>query len=145
MGCWIIASCQVVSNSVQRIQGRSGNATAKKSPGQPYWFINRHDKHKLSREVKHLIVELLLSVNVHQILFSISRRIDESPSVNQRQGRPYYFSDCQIPPHPQKQTNLVDNIEFLFPVKFWNIPLSGCTVNNGNVSANQTLRQQSFF
>ena len=53
-------------------------------------------------------------------------------SANQRPGWPFSFSD-----RPEKNTNLVDDVEILLPVKFLLIPFSGFRGEVGNVSANQ--------
>ena len=46
---WVLAFCQVSSNSMQRLQRRSRNFSTNERPGWPPLFSNRHEKHKLGR------------------------------------------------------------------------------------------------
>ena len=54
-------------------------------------------------------------------------------------GRPFLFMIAL------KNTNLVEEIEILLPVKFRSIPSSGFTGEVENVSANQRPRRPSCF
>ena len=70
--------------------------------GGHLFFTDRPEKHRLGK-----------GRSDRRILFSGFRERDENVSANQRLGRPSCFSD-----QPQKNTNLVEDVEILLPVKF---------------------------
>ena len=55
----------------------------------------------------------MFPIKFQQIMFNSFREEVENVSPNQRLGRPSCFSYG-----PEKKTNVVENIEFLLPVKF---------------------------
>ena len=73
-------------------------------------------------------------------MFSGFRGEVENVSANQRPGRPSCFSDL-----PEKNTNLVEDVMILLPVKFRRIPLSLFRGEVDNVSANQRPGRPSCF
>ena len=58
-------------------------------------------------------VTILLSLKFHQIELCGFRGIVENVSVNQRSGRPYWFSNL-----PKTNTTLVEDVDFLLLIKF---------------------------
>ena len=48
-GHWDLASCQILLNSVQRLQRRKRNVSANQRPERPSCFSDRPKKHKLGR------------------------------------------------------------------------------------------------
>ena len=111
-------------------------------------------------------VEILLPVKFRSIPFSGFREEVENVSANQRPGRPSCFfkfrsavsekkSKMSQPIRHQgshlvfliglKNTNLVEDIEILLPVRFRSIPFSGFREEVENVSANQRPGRPSCF
>ena len=88
-------------------------------------------------------VEILLPVKFCWIPFSGFRGEVENVSANQRPGWPsWFYVEILIGP---KNTNLVEDVEILLPVKFRWIPFSGFRGEVENVSANQRPGRPSCF
>ena len=115
-GRWVLASCKVSMNSVQRIQRRSRKCLSQSEAGVAILVFpsNRPKNTKLGKNV-----EILFPVKFRQIPFMGFREKVKNVSANQRPGWPSWFSD------QPKNTNLVEDVEILLPVKFHWIPFSG--------------------
>ena len=81
-------------------------------------------------------VEIFRPFKFRRILFSGFRGEVANVSANQRPGRPSCF------PIGTKNTNLVEDLEILLPVKFHQIPFRG---EVETVSANQKPGRPSCF
>ena len=88
-------------------------------------------------------VEILLPVKFRRILFSSFREEVENVSANQR--RSSCWGGHLVFPISPKNTNLVEDVEILLPVKFRWIPFSGFFREVENVSANQRPGRPSCF
>ena len=116
--CWILFS---------GFRGKVANVSANHRPGWPFCFSDPSEKHKLGRG-RWDLAAYQVSLNS----FYSFRGVVENVSANQRPGRPFcYFPICL------KNTNVVEGIESLLPVKFCWIPFSGFYREVENVSANQ--------
>ena len=116
--CWILFS---------GFRGKVENVSANHRPGRPFCFSDPPEKHKLGRECWDLASYQVLSNSFHSFRGEV-----QNVSANQRPGRPVsYFPICL------KNTNVVEGIESLLPVKFCWIPFSGFYRVVENVSANQ--------
>ena len=101
----------------QQIRGQGGH----------FVFSDPPEKHKLGRGCWDLASYQVLSNSFHSFRGEV-----ENVSANQRPGQQYcFFPICQ------KNTNVVEGIESLLPVKFCWIPFSGFYREFENVSANQ--------
>ena len=97
--------------------------------------FQKPEKHKLG---KSTLRSCFLSSFI-SFLFSGFRGEVENVSANQRPGRPSCFSDRP------KNTNLIEDIEILLPVKFRWIPCSSFRREVKYVSANQRPGRPSCF
>ena len=88
-------------------RGEVKNVSANQRPGRPSCFSNQPEKHKLGRA--HLD---LASCQFRRIPFNGFREEVKSVSANQSSG------DHLVFPIGPKNTNLVEDIEILLPVKF---------------------------
>ena len=134
-GRWDLASCQVSLNSVQCFRREVENVSANQRPGRPSCFSDRPEKHKLGRG-RWDLASFEVSLNSVQRFQRKSRKMSQPI---RGQGGHLVF---QIRP---KNTNLVEDVEILLPVKFRWIPFSGFRGEVENVSANQRPGQPSCF
>ena len=75
-------------------------------------------------------------------LNSVQRFFEEKSKMSQPiRGQGYHL----VFPISPKNTNLVEDVEILLPIKFRRIPFSGFRVENKNVSANQRPGRPSCF
>ena len=123
--CWILFS---------GFRGKVENASANHRPGRLFCFSDPPEKHKLGRGRWDLA-----SYQVSSNYFYSFRGEVENVSANQRPGRPFCFFQICL-----KNTNVVEGIESLLPVKFRWIPFSGFGEVE-NVSANQRPGWPSCF
>ena len=135
-GRWGLASCQVSLNSNQRFQRRSRKMSQPiRGQGGHLVFSDQHEKHKLGRRHWDLAT-CQVSLNSIQ---RFQRRSRKCLSQSEARAAILFFS---IGP---KNTNLVEDVEVLLPVKFRWIPISGFRVEVENVSANQRPGRPSCF
>ena len=87
------------------------NVSANQRPGWPSYFFDRLEKHKLGRGRWDLA-----SFHVKLNLMQQFQRRSRNVSANQRPGQPSFFPICR------KNTNFVEYVEILLPVKFRWIP-----------------------
>ena len=120
--CWILFS---------GFRGKVENVSANHRPGRPFCFSDPPEKHKLGRG--------RWDIASYQA-FSGFRGVVENVSANQSPGQPFCFSPIGL-----KNTNVVEGIESLLPVKFCWIPFSGFFREVENVSANQNPGRQFCF
>ena len=98
--CWILFS---------GFGGKVENVSANHRPGRPFCFSDPPEKHKLGRGCWDLASYQVSSNSFHSFRGEV-----ENVSANQRPGWPFcFFSICLI------NTNLVEGIESLLPVKFF--------------------------
>ena len=116
--CWILFS---------GFRGKVENVSANHRPGWPFCFSDPPEKHKLGRGRWDLASYQVSSNSFHSFRGEV-----ENVSANQRPGRPFCFFPICL-----KNTNLVEGIESLLPVKVRWIPFSGFRGEVQNVSANQ--------
>ena len=113
----------------------SKNVSANQRPGQPSCFSNRPEKHKLGRGSWDL-ASCKVSLNSVQWF---QRRSRKCLSQSEARAAILFF------PIGPKNTNLVEDIEILLPVKFDWILFSGFRGEVENVSANQRPGRPSCF
>ena len=112
------------------------NVSANQRPGQPSCFSDQPKKHKLGRGHWDL-ASCQVSLNSVQGFQRRSRKC-----LSQSQARAAILLFYPIGP---KNTNLVEDVEILLPVKFRWIPFSGFRGEVQNVSANQRPGRPSCF
>ena len=100
--CWIIFS---------GFRGKVENVAANQRPGRPFCFSDQPEKHKLGRGRWDLASYQVSSNSFHSFRGEV-----ENVSANQIPGRPscFFFPICL------KNTNVVEGIESLLPVKLLN-------------------------
>ena len=108
------------------------NVPANQRPGRPSCFSDRPKKHKLGRG-RWDLASCQVSLN------SVQRRSRKCLSQSEARTAILFF------PISPKNTNLVEDVEILLPVKFRWIPFSGFRWEVENVSANQRPGQPSCF
>ena len=111
------------------------NVSANQRPGRPTCFSDRPEKHKLGRG-RWDLASCQVSLN------SVQQFLEEKSKISQPikgQGGHLVF------PIGPKNTNLVEGVEILLPVKFRWIPFSGFRGEVENVSANQRPGRPSCF
>ena len=113
-GHWDLASCQVSLNSVQRFQRRSRKCLTNQRPWRPSCFSDRPEKHKLGRGHWDL-ASCQVSLNSVQ---RFQRRSRKCLSQSEARTAILFLRSAR------KNTNLVEDIEILLPVKFRWIPFS---------------------
>ena len=116
-------------------RGEVENVSANQRPGWPSCFSDRPERHKLGRGHWDL-ASCQVSLN------SVQRFQKSSPKMSQPirgQGGHLVF------PIGPKNTNLVEDVEILLPVKFYWILFSGFREEVENVSANQRSGRPSCF
>ena len=110
------------------------NVSANQRPGRPSCLFDQLEKHKLGKGHWDL-ASCQVSLN------SVQRFQRRSKNVSAIRGRSCHF----VFPIGSKNTNLVEGIEILLPVKFRWIPFSGFRGEVENVSANQRPGRPSCF
>ena len=116
-------------------RGEVKNVSANLRPGRPSFFSDRPEKHKLGRAHWDLASCQVSSNSVQRF----QRRSKKMSQPIRGQGGHLGFL---IGP---KNTNLVEHIEILLPVKFHRIPFSSLREEVKSVSANQSLGRPSCF
>ena len=116
-------------------RGEVKNVSANQMPGRPSCFSDRPEKHKLGRGCWSLS-SCQVSLNSGQ---RFQRRSRKCLSQSEARAAILFFRSAR------KNTNLVEDVEILLPVKFRWIPLSGFRVEVENVSANQRPGRTSCF
>ena len=116
-------------------RGEVKNASANQRSGRPSCFFDRPEKHKLGRG-RWDLASCQVSLNSVQWF---QRRSKKCLSQSEVRVAILFF------PINPKNTNLVEDIEILLPVKFSWIPFSGFRGKVENVSANQRPGRPSCF
>ena len=116
-------------------RGEVENVSSNQRPGQLSCFSDRPEEHKLGRG-RWDLASHEVSLNSVQ---RFKRRSRKCLSQSRGQGGHLVF------PIGPKNTNLVEDVEILLPVKFRWIPLSGFRGEVENVSSNQRPGQLSCF
>ena len=106
-GRWDLASCQVSLNSVQRFQRRSRKCISQSEARAAILFSDRPEKHKLDRG-RWDLTSCQVSVNSVQRFQRRSRKC-----LSQSEAR----VDILFFPIGLKNTNLIEDVKILFPVK----------------------------
>ena len=129
-GRWDLASCQVSLNSVQRFQRRSRKCLSQSEAGAAILFFRSARK---TQTWKRTLRSCFLSsfVEFHS---AVSEEKSKMSQPIRGQGGHLVF------PIGPKNTNLVEDVEILLPVKFCWIPFSGFRgeVENVKVYAGRT-------
>ena len=134
-GRWDLASCQVSLNSVQWFQRRSRKCLSQSEARAAILF------YRLARKTQTLLRTLRSCFLLSFVEFR-SSVLEEKSNMYQPirgQGGHHVF------PIGPKNTNLVEDIEILLPMKFCWIPFSGFRGEVENVSANQRPGRPSCF
>ena len=151
--CWdLLASCKISLNPVQQFQRRSKKCLSQSWAMAAIFFFDRPEKHRLGRGHWDLASCQVSSNSVEQF----QRRSRKCLSQSEAGAVILFFQSAQkhrlgrrcghhIFPIGLKNTNLVEDIEIIFPVKFCWIPFSGFREEVENVSANQRLGRPSCF
>ena len=111
------------------------NVSANQRPGRPSCFSDPPEKHKLGRGLWDL-ASCQISLNSGQ---RFQRRSRKCLSQSETRAAILFYGSAQ------KNTNLVEGVEILLPVKFRWIPFSRFRGEVKNVSANQRPGQPSCF
>ena len=115
-------------------RGEVENVSANQRPGRPSCFSDRPEKHKLGRGHWDL-ASCQVSLN------SVQRSEEKSKMSQPIRGQGGHL----VFPIGPKNTNLVEDVEILLPIKFCWIPLIGYRGEVENVSANQRPGRPSCF
>ena len=134
-GHWDLASCQVSLNSVKQFQKRSRKCLSQSEDRAAILFFWSAQKTQIW--LRTLRSYFLLSF----VEFSSAVSEGESKKSQQIRGQGGHL----VFPIGPKNTNLVEDVEILLPVKFRWIPLSGFRREVKNVSANQKPGPPSCF
>ena len=124
--CWILFS---------GFRGKVENISANHRPGGNFVFSDPPEKHKLGRGRWDLASYQVSSNSFHRF----QRRSRKCLSQSEARAAILFFPNCL------KNTNVVEGIESLLPVKFRWIPFSGFFREVKNVSANQRPGRPSYF
>ena len=124
--CWIPFS---------GFRGEVENVSSNQMPGRPSCFSDRPKNHKLGRG-RWDLASCQVSLNSVQ---RFQRRSRKCLSQSEARAAILFF------PISPKNTNLVEDVEILLPVKFRWIPFSGFRGEVENVSANQRPGRPSCF
>ena len=116
-------------------RGEVENVSANQRPGRPSCFSDRPEKHKLCRR-RWDLASCRVSLNSVQLF---QRRSRKCLSQSRGQGGHLVF------PIGPKNTNFVEDVEILLPVKFRWIPFSGFRGEVEKVSAYQRPGRPSCF
>ena len=129
-GRWDLASCQVSLNSVQCFHRRSRKCLRQSEDRAAILFSLISPKNCWKKAPGRGCWDLA-SCQVFLILFSGFQRKSWNVSANHRPGGHFIFRSNL------KNTNLVEGVEILLPIKFRRIPFSGFRGEVENVSAYQ--------
>ena len=127
--------------SFSGFRGEVENVSANQRPGRPFCFSGRPEKHKLGRGRWNL-TSYQVSFNFVQ---QFQRRSRKSLSKSEARAAILFFPSPPPPPPKKKNTNMVEDVDILLPVKFRWIPFSGFIGEVENVSANQRLGRPLCF
>ena len=127
-GHWDLASYQVSLNSVQWFQRRSRKCLRQSEARAAILIFRRPKKHKLGRG-RWDLASYQVSLNSVQ---RFQRRSRKCLRQSEARADILFFSD-----RPKRNTNLVEGVEILLPVKFHWIWFSGFRREVENVLANQ--------
>ena len=150
---WDLASCQVSLNSVQQFQRISRKCLSQSKARAAILFSDQPEKHKLGRG-RWDLASCQLSLNSVrrfqrrswkcESLQTDGRRRTDGQRTVRYDNSSYELKPCLNPISP-KNTNLLEDVEILLPVKFRWIPFSGFREEVENVSANQRPGRPSYF
>ena len=132
-GRWHLTSCQVSLNSVQKFMRKYRKCLSESEASVTILIFDLPKNHKLGRGCWDLLFK------ISWILFRGLRGNVENVSANQRPG-----GGGGGGPIGPKDTNLVEDVEILLPVKFCWMPFSDFR-GEENVSANQRPGRPSCF
>ena len=116
-------------------RGEVENLSANQRPGRPSCFSDWSEKHKLGRG-RWDLASYQVSLNSIQ---RFQRRSRKCLSQSEARAAILFFRSAP------KNTNLVEDVEILLPVKFRWIPISCFSGEVENVSANQRPGRPSCF
>ena len=117
-------------------RGEVENVSANQRPGRPSCFFDLPKKHKLGKG-RWYLASCQVSLNSVQ---RFQRRSRKYLSKLEARAAILFFFSIGL-----KNTNLVEDVEILLPVKFCWIPFSGFREEVENVSANQRPGRPSCF
>ena len=123
-GRWDLASCQVSLNSVKRFQRRSRKCLSKSEAMAAICFSDQSEKHKLGRERWDLAPRQVSLNSVERF----QRRSRKCPGQSEARAAILFFRS-------DKNTNVIEDVEILLPVKFRWIPFSGFREEVENVKS----------
>ena len=129
-GRWDLASCQVSLNSVQRFQRRSRKCLSQSEARAAILFFRSAQK---TQTWQRALRSCFLSSVVEFYLVVLEEKSKMYQPIMGQGGHLVF-------PIGPKNTNLVEDIEILLPVKFRWIPFSGFRGEAENVSANTPYR-----
>ena len=134
-GRWDLASCQVSLNSVQRFQRRSRKCPNQSETRAAILFFRSARK---TQTWKRTFRSCFLSSYI-KFCSAVSEEKSKISQPIRRQGSHLVFRSAR------KNTNLVEDVEILLPVKFRRILFSGFKREAENVQTNQRPGRQSCF
>ena len=134
-GRWDLASCQVSLNSVQQFQRRSRKCLSQSEARAAILFFRSTRK---TQTWQRTLRSCFLSSFV-EFGSAVSEEKSKMSQPIRGQGRHLIF------PIGPKNTNLVEDVEILLPLKFHWFPFSGFRWEVENVSANQRPGRPSCF
>ena len=114
---------------------RRKRVSTNQRPGQPSWFSDQPEKHKLARG-RWDLASCQVSSNSFQ---QFQRRSQKRLSKSEAMAAIFFFRSAR------KNTNLIKDIKILLPVEFLPIRSSGFRGEVNNVSANQRPGRPSWF
>ena len=120
---------------ISGFRGEVKNVSANQRPGRPFSFSDRPEKHKLGRGRLDL-ASCQVSLNIVQRFQRRSQNM--SQPIRGQDGHLTFLID-------PKNTNLVEGVESLLPVKFCGILFSGFFRDVENVSAKSEARAAILF
>ena len=124
--CWIPFS---------GFRGEVENVSANQRPGRPPYFSDRPEK----TQTWKIALRSCFLASFFEFRSAVSEEKSKMPQPITGQGGHLVF------PISPKNTNLVEGVEILLPVKFRWFPFSGFRGEVENVSANQRPGRQSCF
>ena len=133
-GRWDLASCQVSLNSVQRFQRRSRKCLSQSEARAAIFFRTARKTQTWWKTLRSCFLSSFV-----EFRSAVSEEKSKMSQLIRGQG------GCLVFPISPKNTNLVEDIEILLPVKFRWIPFSGFRGEVENVSANQRPGRPSLF
>ena len=134
-GRWDLASCQVSLNSIQRFQRRNQKCLSQSEARAAILFFRSARK---TQTWQRTLRSCFLSSFVEFRSVVSEEKLKKSQLIRGQGGHLVF-------PISPKNTNLVEDVEILLPVKFHWIPFSGFRGEVENVSANQRPGWPSCF